>query len=423
MKEYLNKLPKEILDLICSARDIANRSNLPIYLIGGFVRDLILGVKNFDLDIVVEGDGVGFAENFAKHLKAKLIRHRRFGTATIILSSQMKIDIASARIEFYPKPAHLPVVENASLKDDHFRRDFSINAMAISIGQENFGELIDFFGGEDDLKKKKIRILHNLSFLDDPTRILRAIRFEQRYDFKIDPNTLKFLKQAVKLKMLEIVEPQRIRDELILMLKEGRPVKEIKRVKDLVGFNFINKGLSVTKNILSLIASIEREIKWYKNTNSLRRPLDTWLIYFIGLTDTLAANELKSICRKFGLRKGEEKRIITYKKIKPKFYPQFCKKNIKPSKIFNSFEPLSYEVILLLKAKHKNKHFRQHINDFFKIYNDMRIYISGEDLHNLGIPPGPYYQKIFSKVMTAKLNGLVKTREEELRFIKKLVRG
>jgi len=422
MKEYLNKLPKEILDLIYAACDIANRDSLPIYLVGGFVRDLILGVKNFDLDMVVEGDGINFAEKFAKCLKAKLIRHRRFGTATIILSNHLKIDIASARKEFYPKPAHLPVVENASLKDDHFRRDFTINAMAISIGQENFGELIDFFGGEDDLKKKKIQILHSLSFLDDPTRILRAIRFEQRYDFKIEPNTLRYLRQAVKLRMLEIVEPQRVRDELILMLKEDRPIKEIKRIKHLVGFKFINKRLSVTKKILSLLALIEKEINWYRNTKSFRRPLDTWLIYFIGLTDSLSVNDLKSICRKFGLKKGEEKRIITYKKIKPKLFRELGKEKIKPSKIFSSFESLSYEVILLLKAKYKNRHFQQHINDFFEIYNDMRLYISGEDLHNLGIPPGPYYQKIFSMVLNAKLNGLVKTKEEELAMIKKLAK-
>jgi len=422
VKEYLNKLPKEILDLIYAARDIAARNNLPIYLVGGFVRDLILGLKNFDLDIVVEGDGIKFAEDFAKHLKAKLIRHSRFGTATCLLSEQLKIDVASARKEFYPEPAHLPVVENSTLKDDHFRRDFTINAMAISIGQDNFGVLIDFFGGEADLKKKKIRILHNLSFIDDPTRILRAIRFEQRYNFKIEPDTLRLLKGAVKLKMLERIEPQRIRYELILMLKEERPIKEIKRIKDLAGFNFINPRLSISKKNLTFLASLEKEIKWFKKTSSSRRPLDTWLIYFMCMTDCLSANELKSICRKFGLRKGEEKRIMTYKKIKPNFFPQFCKKNIKPSKIFNSFEPLSYEVILLLKAKHKNKHFRQHINDFFEIYNDMRIYISGEDLHNLGIPPSPYYQKIFTKVLNAKLNGLVKSKEEEIILIKKLVR-
>jgi tRNA nucleotidyltransferase (CCA-adding enzyme) len=141
----------------------------------------------------------------------------------------------------------------------------------------------------------------------------------------------------------------------------------------------------------------------------------------MGLTDSLTVNELELTCREFGFRKGEEKRMLSYKKIKPAFILSLSKVNIKPSKIFNSFEPLSYEAILLLKARHRNKHFQQHINDFFEIYNDMKICISGGDLHNLGIPPGPYYQRIFSKVLNAKLNGTVKTKEEEIALIKKSV--
>lgn len=419
MKKYLNKLPKDILDLIYKASDIAGRKNLPVYLVGGFVRDLILRVRNLDLDMVVEGCGVDFAQEFAKHLKAKLIMHKRFGTATIYLSDQLKIDIASARIEFYPSPAHLPVVEYASLKDDHFRRDFTINAMAINIGRNNFGELIDLFGGERDLKSKSVRILHNLSFIDDPTRILRAIRFEQRYDFKIEPQTLKLLKNAARLKMLEKVEPQRIRDELILVLKEERPIKELKRINDLAGFGFIDKRLRILKNILSLLVSAEKEVERFKKANSFRRPLDAWLIYFMGLTDLLSAGNLKSICSKFGLKKGEEKRILAYKEIKLGIISALSKKTVTPSKIFDLLEPLSYEVTLALKAKYRNRYLQEHVNDFFEIYNDIRISLSGEDLHKLGIPPGPRYKEIFSKVMAAKLNGLVKTREEELEFIKK----
>ncbi len=420
MEEYLNKLPKELLDLIYLAKEIAMRNNLPIYLVGGFVRDLILGVKNLDLDIVVEGNGIDFGEELAKCLKARVIPHPRFKTATIILSNQLKIDIATARKEFYPLPAYLPVVESSNLKDDHFRRDFTINAMTISIGKNNFGKLIDFFGGRQDLRHKKIRVLHTLSFIDDPTRILRAIRFEQRYDFKIEPGTLKLLKQAVALKMLEKIEPQRTRDELILMLKEKRPIKEIKRIKSLAGFKFVHRHLSVSKRTLKLLASIEREINWFKKVNSSRRSLDTWLIYFMGLTDCLSASDLKQVCAKFGLKKGEEKRMLSLKKIRQKNVLALSTVKTKPARIFNLLEPLSYEAILLLKAKHKDNNLRRHIKDFFEIYNDMRLFVSGKDLNNLGIPAGPYYQKIFSKILNAKLNGLVKTREEEIALIRKL---
>ena len=421
MKEYLSKLPKELQDLIDYAGDIASRNNMPAYLIGGFVRDLILGVKNLDVDISVEGNGIIFAEDFAECLKAKLIRHRRFGTATVIVKPQLKIDISTARKEFYPKPAHLPVVSEGTLKDDLLRRDFTINAMAISITGDNFGKLIDFFGGKDDLRNKKIRTLHNLSFIDDPTRILRAVRFEQRYGFKIEAGTLKNLKEAVRLKMLHRVEPQRIRDDLILILKEKHPLKEIKCMQELTGFSFISPRLSVSKNTYKLLGYIEREINWFKKTYPYRRTLDTWLIYFMGLIGTLTLRDVKLIFRKFSFRKGEEKRIASYKKINQNFIRKLSLKKIKPSRVFALFEPLSYEVILLLKAKYKNRILQNHIKNFFGVYSGMRIRVSGYDLHRLGLAPGPKYQEVFTKILNAKLNGLVKTKKEELNLINKLL--
>jgi len=303
MKDYLNRLPKEFLDLLKLAADIACRHNMPIYLVGGFVRDLILGVENLDSDIVVEGDGIRFAEDFASALKARLIRHRRFGTATIMAKPHLKIDIATARKEYYPEPAHLPVVMGGTLRDDLLRRDFSINAMAINIGCHDFGRLIDFYKGKEDLQNKRIRVLHALSFIDDPTRILRAVRFEKRYDFRIEPATLGLLREAAKLKMLERVEPQRVRDELILTLKEKHPVKEIRRLKDLVGFGFIDKRISVTKRALSFLNSMEREIQWFERNYQQRRPIDIWLVYFLALVDSLSASQVRSICRKFVFRR------------------------------------------------------------------------------------------------------------------------
>jgi tRNA nucleotidyltransferase (CCA-adding enzyme) len=138
--------------------------------------------------------------------------------------------------------------------------------------------------------------------------------------------------------------------------------------------------------------------------------------------DPVSISEARSICRKFVFRKGEEKRILAFKRIGRKFIQDLSKEKIKPSKIFALLEPLSYEVILMLKAKYKNRQLQKHIEDFFEIYNGMRICISGEDLHRLGVEPGPYYQKIFAKVLNAKLNGLVKTREDELALIKKLIK-
>jgi tRNA nucleotidyltransferase (CCA-adding enzyme) len=419
MKEQLQKLPKELRDLISQAVAVARANNMPIYLVGGFVRDLLLGVKNFDLDIVVEGDGVKFAEDLAGCLKSKIVCHRRFGTATIIVRHDFKIDVATCRKEFYPQPGHLPVVSRGSLKDDLFRRDFSINALALDISCERFGNLVDFFGGRADLKEKKIRVLHEFSFKDDPTRILRAIRFEKRFDFLIEPKTLRLLREAAELGMLQNLEPQRTRDDLILMLKEARPLKEIKRLHELCGFSFLSPGLVLTKSANALLSSVEKQISWFKRIHRQRRPLDTWLVYLMALLDPLSSKQISRVCRRFAFRRGEEIRVLSYKQVKKKFILSLSSAEISPSQISKRLEPLSYEVILMLKAKHKNRNLQRNIENFFKHYNDTKIQVCGKDLHALGISPGPQYQKIFKKVLNAKLDGKVTSKEEELALIAK----
>ncbi|MFH1888613.1 MAG: hypothetical protein ABH806_00815 [Candidatus Omnitrophota bacterium] len=420
MKKYLERLPQEMQDLISLAGKLASSNNISAYLVGGFVRDLILGVKNLDLDIVAERDGIRFAELLCSKLGAELIRHRRFGTATIISEKGLKIDIATARREHYPEPAHLPEVERGTLKDDLLRRDFTINAMAISINRRDFGRLIDCFGGRQDLIGKKIRVLHALSFIDDPTRILRAIRFEQRYNFKIDPVTLGLLKEASASKMLERVQPHRLRDELVMILKEGHPLKPLGRIEKLIGLSFVNHGLRLSKNTLALLKSSENQIKWFQKKYPKRRKLDTWLIYFTGLLGQLGIDNIKSVSKKFALRKGEEKRMEIYKKSGKKIIRKLNSDAARPSEIYRFLEPLSYEVIILIRAKSKDKRLRKNIDDFFGVYNGTRLHITGEDLHKLGLTPGPHYQKIFRRVLNAKLNGLVKTKKEELALIKRV---
>jgi len=420
MEKFLKRLPEEVQHLINLASQIAQANGMHAYLVGGFVRDLILGVKNLDLDIVIEGEGIKFAEDLASRLKANLIRHKRFGTATVTLGRHLKIDVATAREETYPVPGSLPLVIRGTVKDDLKRRDFSINAMAISINKENYGQLIDFSHGREDLRNKRVRILHDLSFIDDPTRILRAIRFEQRFNFRIEPKTLKLLKEAVRLKMLEKVQPQRLRDELILILKEESAIKEIMRLHELVGLNFINPKLKLTKGNLALLEGARGEISWFKKVYPERRHLDDWLIYLMALIDPLDLADLKEIFKAFVFRRGEEKRILTYKKINDKFIRELSRKNIKPSRIFALLDPLSYEVILLVKAKYKNRNLNKHIEDFLEIYNFIRIQVTGHDLYRLGLEPGPYYQKIFAKVLRAKLDGKVSTRDDELALINKL---
>lgn len=418
MKKELSKLPKNLQDLINKIHNLAVSEKVKAYLVGGFVRDLILKVNNLDLDIVIDGDGIKFAESFAKHMGSKITEHKHFGTATVFIAPGIKVDFSSSRKEIYPKPGQLPVVSPGSLRVDLFRRDFTINAMAIDL---RYGKLFDYFGGRADLQNKKIRVMHPLSFIDDPTRILRAVRFEQRFDFKIEPKTLKLLKDAVKLDMLSKVHPHRTRDDLMLILKEEDPVKEIRRLQKLVGFNFIAKGIKLSVKHYALLRGLKREIHWFKKNYPKRRAVDSWLVYLMGLLDSLDAKEIKAICSKFGLRKGEGIRLLSFKQISPILIDDLSRRAIKPSHIFALLEPLSYETILALKAKYNNLILKEHIEDFLEIYNGMRIYVSGDDLHGLGVVPGPSYQKIFAEVLKAKLNGLVRTKAEELVLIKSLL--
>ncbi len=422
MKEYFKKLPRELKKIISQVAKVSLETQMPAYLVGGCLRDLILAVKNLDLDIAIEGKGIIFAQRLAQKLKSTLKVHERFGTATLILTNGLKVDITTTRQEKYPYSAALPVVSSGSLREDLKRRDFTINAMAISLAVGKDQGLIDPYGGQDDLILGRIRILHNLSFKDDPTRIFRAIRFCQRLDFKIEPKTLLLLKESISDGALDKVNPHRMRDELILILKEQNPFRPIKQLGDLGALSIISTKLKIGKSTQVLFKSIAKEIAWFVKNFPARRQLDTWLVYFMGLLESLTLPEIKMIIYRLGLPKSEQKRVISYYQVRKKLIVSLSKKQVAPEQIFSLLEPLSYETIILLSAVAPSKNFKKYLTDFFKIYNGMRICISGGDLGSLGVAPGPEYQKIFTKVLAAKLSGLVKNRQAELVLIKKLVK-
>lgn len=216
MQNILDQMSKMISsELFSTLKEIGEFSfskGLKIYAVGGFVRDILMGNKNIDIDLVVEGDGIEIAMEFAKSKNAKCITHPEFGTSKIEFDG-ISMDIAMARTEYYENPGALPKVERSNLRRDLYRRDFTINAMAIDLTPRNFGTVIDFFGGMEDLKNREIRVLHNLSFIEDPTRILRALRYMGRFNCKLAPNTEILLSNAIKKGYLLSVSASRIRAE------------------------------------------------------------------------------------------------------------------------------------------------------------------------------------------------------------------
>jgi len=210
------------MNIIETVGKIADRLKVKAYIVGGPVRDKLLGIAGGDLDFVVEGDGIKFAEALNNALKGRIKIYRAFGTATIKLKGE-RVDVVTARKETYKYPGAYPDVKPGTIKDDLFRRDFTINAMAMSMNKKSFGELVDFYGGKKDLKKGIIRVLHDKSFIDDPTRIFRAVRFSVRFGFKIELHTKKLIKGALLDGLLREVNTGRIRKEIELLLKEKKP--------------------------------------------------------------------------------------------------------------------------------------------------------------------------------------------------------
>jgi tRNA nucleotidyltransferase (CCA-adding enzyme) len=421
LSEKLSKQPKEVLERARLITQIAEELKCPVYVVGGFVRDMILGLKDFDLDIVVEGEGMDFARELSQRLKgSKCVRHRQFGTATVVAEDKTKIDIATARKEIYEHPACLPKVVPGTIRDDLTRRDFSINAMALDVSRERFGKLVDFFNGREDLKKKIIRVLHDVSFIDDPTRILRAIRFEQRFNFAIEAHTLKLIREASDLHMLEHVHDHRLRDELILILKEPKAISCIKRVNRLCGFRFIHNDLRIGQKAISSLEKIRKLYIWFEENFFHRRKVELWMLYLAILLEALDARQLGIILSEFAFRKGEARITLSFKEQAGKVLSRL-KAVTSPSQIYRILEGLSYETILLILHMAMVKDVRQKIIDFLRLYSASRIFISGHELKEQGIPQGPRFKEILRELLYAKLDGKFNTKEEELLYLKEKI--
>ncbi|MFH1380751.1 MAG: CBS domain-containing protein, partial [Candidatus Omnitrophota bacterium] len=424
-------LPKEVRAILLSIGKLANRQHSRAFVVGGFVRDILLGVKNFDMDIVIEGDAISFGRKLANFFKGSHVAYPKFGTSTIVMDwpkgvhkpsgagPKFKIDVAAARCESYEKPAALPTVRFSSLKDDLQRRDFTINAMAASIDKGNFGQLIDFFGGERDLERGVIRVLHDGSFIDDPTRIFRAVRFEQRLGFRLDKYTQNLIKHAIREGMFSKTQNHRIRDELILILKEEEPIKAIFRMKELHELRFIHKKIRVDSSTRLLFSKIKKVFLWYNGRVFKKRHIDLWLMYLMALLERLTPTDVKAMCEKFAFRRSDSLRLASANKNCAKALKKISMKSIAPSEVYKILNPLSFEEILFIMAKSSAAPAALNISNFFAKHNNAKIKINGHDLKKLGIKPGPLFKKLLAKVLYKKIDGEIKSKKDELNFIQK----
>jgi hypothetical protein len=355
------------------------KSPFRAYLVGGFVRDTSLGVKIVDIDIVVEGSAIKAAQALNEKLHGELITHKKFGTASITTNS-MRVDLASARVEKYPKPATLPHVYPSTIIEDLNRRDFTINAMAMSISKENFGEIFDPFNGLDDIKKNIIRVLHANSFVDDPTRIFRAVRYKNRFNFKIEKRTKALIKEAVQKKMVKRLTGQRLLNELRLIFGEESYRESVKDMIDLDIFTLKRKDLEMLPNM--------GQYKMYFFISCLGRinlPLST-----------------------------DERRIMRDINKVIEAMPRIRKAS-KNSTLYNLLSPIPRDILKIISQIKPD--LEKKIKQYSRIAR-IKPFITGSDLKRLRVRPQKKYASILKKMYNMQLDKRITTRRQALTYIR-----
>ncbi|MBI4764454.1 MAG: CBS domain-containing protein [Deltaproteobacteria bacterium] len=411
------RLPRRIVQLLKSLGEVADHLGYNVYAVGGFIRDLFLKFENLDIDIVVEGDGINFAQEYAKRFPARIRYHTKFKTAVLIFPDGFKVDVATARSEYYESPAALPVVELSSIKMDLYRRDFTINTLAVKLNPRHFGILIDFFGAQKDLKERSIRVLHNLSFVEDPTRAFRAVRFEQRFGFKIGKLTANLIENAIRIGGIEKLAPKRIFTELQLILSEENPLPVIKRLIDLKLLQAIHPEWTLPPKGEALFNEIRTVLAWF-DLLYLNETYEKWMIYFLALAQPVT--QLMELRQRLGLPKKLFEIMILCRNEGEKVLMTLQKNpKLSRSEIYGLLSPLPNEVLLFLMAKTTQETGRKAISLYFTQLKSIRISIGGGELKDLGLVPGPLYKTILEDLLEARINGKVLTREDEIAYVKK----
>ncbi|MBL0716950.1 MAG: CBS domain-containing protein, partial [Desulfosarcina sp.] len=415
------RLPERILDMLKDIGRVADETNYKAFVVGGFVRDLFLYKKNEDIDIVIEGDGIAFAKQYAKLIGGRLHYYKKFGTAIITLPDGFKIDVASARLEYYKFPAALPTVEMGSIKLDLFRRDFTINTLTIQLTPGKFGILIDFFSAQRDLKDKTIRVLHNLSFVEDPTRVFRAIRFEQRFDFTIGKLTSNLIKNTVKMDIFKNLSGRRVFSEFRQILEEENPLPAIKRMNDYNLLKIIHYGINLNKKTEKLLTAIKNVLSWY-DLLFIEESYMQWAVYFLALISHTDREISDEICKKLTLS-PELNIFFSKKRIKAEKVLFDLERNrlLSNSIIYKQLSSFQTELILYMMASAREERIQKAISDYFTKLRYVKVSITGNDLIKIGLQPGPLFKEIIQAVFDAKLNNILKTHKDELEFINNYV--
>ena len=391
--------------MISRAAEIASADGVPLYLVGGVVRDLILGRMSLDVDLVVVGDAPDLARKLASDVGGKIKIHRRFGTATVRWGG-ISIDIASARSETYSHPGALPAIQPGLIEDDLSRRDFTINAMAVRLDAPYYGELLDPHSGKSDLKKKLIRVLHEGSFIDDATRIFRALRYEQRFDFSLERSTETLLSRDIS--QLNTISGDRIRHELELILREEYPEKVLERMDEVGVWSIIFPPMDGGSGLTEKFEQARRRVG---NTPSLS-------VYFSLLAYDLAEGNNEHLIEFLRIPKAIAKVMRDTVDLKSNLEP-LKREDLSPSAIYRVLHNYSPTAVMAVDIAERNTDVHQCLELYLKRLRYVRTSLDGEALLQMGVPRGAMVGKILGKLREARLDGRVSSRQEEIDLVER----
>lgn len=417
------RLPGPVFDLLRELGEEAARQKAGLYMAGGVVRDLLLRRDNLDIDLVVEGDAIPFAENWTRDHGGRVHTHDRFGTATLTLEREglppdFRVDLATARTEFYAYPTALPTVEHSSLKKDLYRRDFTINALAVALHPPHFGLLVDYFGGQRDLKDGRIRVLHTLSFTEDPTRALRAVRFATRFGFSIGPQTERLMQGAAKMGLYARLSGKRLLTELRYLLSEDDPAQALRALDRhgiLVG---IEPAFGEAAGLDRVIDRTGEAIAWYR-LQYVAQPLAVWQVYLLALAGCLPAERRGALWERLDVP-GRLRQTWDRWDDLPDQAGRLLDQDPAENRleVYRTLHGAPPEVLVRLMAATDSDRVRQSVSLYLSQLAELRPALTGDDLSGLGIAPGPVYGAILERLLWARIEGRVATRDDELALVR-----
>ncbi len=415
MKINLNTLNKKVYAELKLVGRVAEQLGFVAYLVGGVVRDMLLKQPSSDWDIVVEGDAIELAKVIAAQNKAKVTAYEQFGTATLTFVDGMVMDFATARSEYYPQPGALPVVKAGTIKEDLFRRDFTVNALAVILNPPSFGELQDFYGGLIDLKKRKIHVLHDKSFFDDPTRILRAVRFESRFGFQIGQETLRLLKTALKDHAPSTVKPPRYFAEFRKFFVETNPSVGLNRLAVLGGFDFIQPRFVLP---FKTLVKIEKALVGLKK-KAFFKLYDWSTVYLLAFFSQSTPEQILRFSKQFHFT-AKELASLQGLADTGDIIRKLRVSSLKASSVYEILDPVDLEIIYFIRALTSVNIVASRIDNFLQKWRLVNLEISGEDLKRLGFKPGREMGALLHTLLLHKIDGKIRTHQDEIALAKRL---